>query len=312
MASYCCSRSGSPHVLGSTLVAIAWVSAAIAADADTCDGLRDASDICSFARSSPRSPTKTRASFIQHQANMHPISLVEANREYDVQDDKVANDDVGDGTYFREAAGEVPNTTVSADDAPSSTTDSSVTSSGTTNTGLPTDVQVKVSSPIVVGTTSVPANDTINGSKSNSSSNTSNAVTKSNSVSSMTTNSNKSNNSINTTDAVASINNRSTGNSSNLSAIICVTQETTGPPSKWYTTSPPGTPCVFGVDVLDEGWHCIMEAGDPYGDFGWCWTGKNSWGSCSEDCPSADDISEDSTFAPTTLLSQAGIDNPGA
>uniref|UniRef100_A0A7S4QWT8 Fibronectin type-II domain-containing protein n=1 Tax=Alexandrium monilatum TaxID=311494 RepID=A0A7S4QWT8_9DINO len=57
--------------------------------------------------------------------------------------------------------------------------------------------------------------------------------------------------------------------------------------SHWaYTTSPPGTPCFFGVDVRDEGSHCIMEDGE-YGSYGWCWTAtdRSSFGSCSEDCP---------------------------
>lgn len=51
--------------------------------------------------------------------------------------------------------------------------------------------------------------------------------------------------------------------------------------------SPPGTPCVFGVDPRDEGSHCIGEEGDAYGSYGWCFTAadKSEWGSCSEKCP---------------------------
>jgi len=50
--------------------------------------------------------------------------------------------------------------------------------------------------------------------------------------------------------------------------------------------SPPGTPCVFGLDELDEGFHCILNSG-AYGSFGWCYTAKDrsSWGACNEDCP---------------------------
>merc|ERR1712187_379290 len=52
-----------------------------------------------------------------------------------------------------------------------------------------------------------------------------------------------------------------------------------------YSTSAPGTPCVFGSDPRDEGSHCIME--HQYGSFGWCFTSqdKSSWGSCGETCP---------------------------
>jgi len=50
-------------------------------------------------------------------------------------------------------------------------------------------------------------------------------------------------------------------------------------------TAPAGTPCVFGVDSRDEGWHCIKDA--YYGSNGWCYTAddKSAWGSCSEKCP---------------------------
>jgi len=53
-----------------------------------------------------------------------------------------------------------------------------------------------------------------------------------------------------------------------------------------YETAPPGTLCVFGVDVQDEGSHCILEDGS-YGSLGWCYTDENrsSWGSCGETCP---------------------------
>eukprot|EP00927_Polykrikos_kofoidii_P086406 TRINITY_DN966_c0_g1_i1.p1 TRINITY_DN966_c0_g1~~TRINITY_DN966_c0_g1_i1.p1 ORF type:complete len:510 (+),score=55.42 TRINITY_DN966_c0_g1_i1:57-1532(+) len=74
-------------------------------------------------------------------------------------------------------------------------------------------------------------------------------------------------------------------NSSNATAALCVTQE--GPRATlWYTASPPGTPCVFGVDPRDESTHCIMEDGTTFGEFGWCWTSKNqsSWGSCNSGC----------------------------
>jgi len=43
---------------------------------------------------------------------------------------------------------------------------------------------------------------------------------------------------------------------------------------------------VFGVDIRDEGAHCIMDD-IKYGTFGWCWTNAqmDSWGSCNETCP---------------------------
>jgi len=51
-------------------------------------------------------------------------------------------------------------------------------------------------------------------------------------------------------------------------------------------TSPPGTPCVFGLDPRDEGAHCIFDDGQ-YGSLGWCYTGANkeAWGACGESCP---------------------------
>lgn len=56
----------------------------------------------------------------------------------------------------------------------------------------------------------------------------------------------------------------------------------------WFSeTAVGGTPCVFGVDSRDEGKHCIVDAAQRYGEFGWCWTRKDmsEWGSCSEACP---------------------------
>lgn len=66
----------------------------------------------------------------------------------------------------------------------------------------------------------------------------------------------------------------------------CVTKQDPRATSFGYTTSLPGTPCVFGIDDRDEGYHCIMEDG-KFGSFGWCWTSMamSSWGSCSESCP---------------------------
>eukprot|EP00403_Amphidinium_massartii_P008878 CAMPEP_0178422860 /NCGR_PEP_ID=MMETSP0689_2-20121128/27393_1 /TAXON_ID=160604 /ORGANISM="Amphidinium massartii, Strain CS-259" /LENGTH=179 /DNA_ID=CAMNT_0020044441 /DNA_START=41 /DNA_END=577 /DNA_ORIENTATION=- len=47
----------------------------------------------------------------------------------------------------------------------------------------------------------------------------------------------------------------------------------------------PGTPCLFGVDPRDEGFHCIAEL--TFGSYGWCWTTANQtlWGPCSYGCP---------------------------
>merc|ERR1711985_198173 len=49
----------------------------------------------------------------------------------------------------------------------------------------------------------------------------------------------------------------------------------------------PGTPCVFGVDPLDEGKHCMDVGSQYYGSYGWCWTDKatTTWGICDESCP---------------------------
>jgi len=66
----------------------------------------------------------------------------------------------------------------------------------------------------------------------------------------------------------------------------CTTQEDVRVEAFGYTTSPAGTQCVFGVDLRDEGYHCILDEG-IYGSYGWCYTdiGASSWGSCSENCP---------------------------
>jgi len=50
--------------------------------------------------------------------------------------------------------------------------------------------------------------------------------------------------------------------------------------------APPGTPCMFGLDDRDEGYHCILDNG-YYGSLGWCYTAKDrsSWGACNADCP---------------------------
>lgn len=59
--------------------------------------------------------------------------------------------------------------------------------------------------------------------------------------------------------------------------------------SSWFgETAPAGTPCMFGVDLRDEGSHCVDEgSGHPYGSYGWCYTNdrRTQWGSCNEHCP---------------------------
>lgn len=92
----------------------------------------------------------------------------------------------------------------------------------------------------------------------------------------------------------ATVKSNSTADGSNLGhagpAVVNEACFTRGDPlavsSLAYAVSPPGTPCVFGVDDRDEGSHCIMDDG-RYGSFGWCFTDKirESWGSCGETCP---------------------------
>lgn len=71
-------------------------------------------------------------------------------------------------------------------------------------------------------------------------------------------------------------------------ATMCATRKDARARAFFATTSPEGTPCVFGVegDVRDEGLHCIYDDG-MYGSNGWCYTAKDrtSWGSCNEHCP---------------------------
>lgn len=68
----------------------------------------------------------------------------------------------------------------------------------------------------------------------------------------------------------------------------CTTRQDDRVQAFFTITSPPGTPCVFGVigDARDEGSHCIYDGG-MFGSNGWCYTSKDrsSWGSCNEHCP---------------------------
>jgi len=68
----------------------------------------------------------------------------------------------------------------------------------------------------------------------------------------------------------------------------CLTQENVLAKSSMFGghVSPAGTPCVFGLDPQDEGYHCTLDKG-RYGSFGWCYTNKDrsSWGACNQDCP---------------------------
>jgi len=70
------------------------------------------------------------------------------------------------------------------------------------------------------------------------------------------------------------------------SIATCTTRLDERVQSMIYVTSPPGTPCVFGLDVRDEGAHCIFDDGE-YGSLGWCYTDENKegWGACGESCP---------------------------
>lgn len=76
-------------------------------------------------------------------------------------------------------------------------------------------------------------------------------------------------------------------NTTSQNATKCVTRADPRVESWFGKTAPEGTPCVFGVDDRDEGQHCVMEDGLPYGSFGWCWTmeDRSEWGSCGEKCP---------------------------
>jgi len=56
--------------------------------------------------------------------------------------------------------------------------------------------------------------------------------------------------------------------------------------SMFAAAAPPGSPCVFGVDVRDENSHCILEDG-VFGSNGWCYTtsDRSEFGACNEHCP---------------------------
>jgi hypothetical protein len=67
---------------------------------------------------------------------------------------------------------------------------------------------------------------------------------------------------------------------------ICATREDDRIKSWFAAAAPPGSACVFGVDVRDENSHCIYEDG-AYGSYGWCYTNgdRSEWGACNEHCP---------------------------
>lgn len=66
----------------------------------------------------------------------------------------------------------------------------------------------------------------------------------------------------------------------------CVTRKDSRIAAWFAQTAAEGTPCVFGVDVNDEGSHCIFDGGE-YGSNGWCYTDAKGmgWGSCGDACP---------------------------
>jgi len=71
-----------------------------------------------------------------------------------------------------------------------------------------------------------------------------------------------------------------------VSDIKCVTKSDSRI-NAWLTeTAPEGTPCLFGVDVRDEGSHCIFDNGQ-FGSNGFCFTKPDGsqWGSCNSECP---------------------------
>eukprot|EP00440_Ansanella_granifera_P042910 gb/GFBE01046523.1/.p1 GENE.gb/GFBE01046523.1/~~gb/GFBE01046523.1/.p1 ORF type:complete len:354 (+),score=55.51 gb/GFBE01046523.1/:1-1062(+) len=73
-----------------------------------------------------------------------------------------------------------------------------------------------------------------------------------------------------------------------VTSTTCFTQDT-GIGESWYThVATEGSPCTFGVDKRDEGFHCIAQGG-AYGANGWCWTtaAATHWGRCADGCPLA-------------------------
>jgi len=90
------------------------------------------------------------------------------------------------------------------------------------------------------------------------------------------------------TSAANTTENTTANASSNASSkpVTCVTKMDSRI-SAWFTeTAPEGTPCVFGVDVRDEGSHCIYDGGQ-FGSNGFCFTrvDGSQWGSCNSECP---------------------------
>lgn len=77
-----------------------------------------------------------------------------------------------------------------------------------------------------------------------------------------------------------------TTNNTGRSNGTCFTREDPRVSSLCYTTAKAGTPCKFGLDERDEGWHCIMDD-RKYGSLGWCYTEDDlgEWGACDSGCP---------------------------
>lgn len=78
----------------------------------------------------------------------------------------------------------------------------------------------------------------------------------------------------------------STNKSADESPVTCVTRADPRITAWFIETAPDGTPCVFGVDVRDEGSHCIYDDGQ-FGSNGFCFTRADGsqWGSCNSECP---------------------------
>lgn len=86
--------------------------------------------------------------------------------------------------------------------------------------------------------------------------------------------------------ATANVTNATNGTNGTAAPVGCATKKDPRATAWFAETAAEGTPCLFGVDVRDEGTHCILSEGQ-YGSNGWCYTSMDfsSWGSCNEKCP---------------------------
>lgn len=142
----------------------------------------------------------------------------------------------------------------------------------------------KTSHSLRAASASAAPNATESGATSAKETNTSSAATTKSTATNTSSKADNSTVSDTATEAKASTNKSTAESVENLQT--CVTRKDERVWSLFTGIAPEGTPCVFGADDRDEGFHCVYSDG-AYGENGWCFTTKDAsvWGSCNSHCP---------------------------